>query len=80
MNELIINLQMPEKLSEICCKSIALENRELERSSVDVSCTGNGIKIYITASDLSALRAALNTYMRWVILCCELVENNLQKG
>lgn len=74
MNELTVNLSMPGNLSEICCRSIALENRKLERSNTDISCTKDGLKIHITASDLSAMRAALNTYMRWVILCCELTQ------
>lgn len=75
MNELTINLCMPEDLSEICIKSVTAEDRKFERSNVEVSRTKNGLKVYITANDLSALRAALNTYMRWIIMCCELVEN-----
>jgi tRNA threonylcarbamoyladenosine modification (KEOPS) complex Pcc1 subunit len=75
MNELTINLCMPEDLSEICIKSITTEDRKFERSNVEVSRTESGLLVYITAHDLSALRAALNTYMRWIIMCCELVGN-----
>ena len=75
MNELTINLCLPKEVSEICCASIGLENRELDRSKIDVLRTEKGLKIYINASDLSAMRAALNTYMRWIIMSCELIEN-----
>jgi tRNA threonylcarbamoyladenosine modification (KEOPS) complex Pcc1 subunit len=75
MNELTISLCLPEKVAEICRASIALENYELGRSKIEVSCTENGLKLYATASDLSAMRAVLNTYMRWIIMCRELIEN-----
>ncbi|PKP54482.1 MAG: hypothetical protein CVT90_01070 [Candidatus Altiarchaeales archaeon HGW-Altiarchaeales-3] len=74
MNELTINLGLPEEISGICCKSISLETRDLERSKVDISYTKNGLCIYITALDLNALRGALNTYVRWIIMCCELTD------
>lgn len=44
------------------------------RSQVQIEADDDIIRIKITATDLSALRAALNSYLRWVDAILEVVE------
>ena len=76
MNSLEIKLELPEKIGKCCAESIAIESKsyEMPRSQVKVTYEKNFLVIKIKAKDLSALRAATNTYLRWVILCCKLLE------
>ncbi len=78
MNELTIKLEIPEDISDICCRSIGIEAEcEFNRSKIDLDYESSGLlKIRIKSDDLYALRAALNTYLRWVIMCCDLLNNN----
>jgi len=45
-----------------------------ERSSVTVAVDGGILKVTVVASDISALRAALNSYLRWVSAILDIVE------
>jgi len=40
--------------------------REIPRTRVAASLAGDSVELRIDASDLSALRAALNSYLRWI--------------
>lgn len=84
MNELRIMLEIPAEIAEVCCRSIGIEaeSEALSRSKVDLKYDGDYLKLDITARDLGAMRAALNTYLRWIIMCHDLlrIKNNLQKG
>ena len=84
MNELRIRLGVPTGIAEICCLSVEMEAKSeaLPRSNVDLEYGRDYLSLNITSSDLGAMRAALNTYLRWVIMCCDLlrIKNNLQKG
>ncbi|ODS35779.1 MAG: hypothetical protein A7316_01770 [Candidatus Altiarchaeales archaeon WOR_SM1_86-2] len=77
MNELSINIGMPKQAAKICCEAMGVEidavGDEMQRSSVGVACDEGGLNLHITAKDLNALRAALNTYFRWVVMCCDVV-------
>lgn len=46
-----------------------------ERSRVEVEAKGDGLVIRVEASDTAALRAALNSYLRWVAAILDVVEN-----
>ncbi len=76
MNTLEIKLELPEKIGKSCAKSIAIESKsyEMPRSQVKVTYEKNFLVMKMKAKDLSALRAATNTYLRWIILCCKLLE------
>ena len=77
MNELSMYVCMPGQAAKICCEAMGVEidavGDEMKRSSVRVNYDDGGLNLHITAKDLNALRAALNTYFRWVTMCFELV-------
>lgn len=78
MNELKIRLDIPTEIAKICCESIGIETKSsaLSRSKIDLGHGKDCLKIDINSQDLSAMRAALNTYLRWVIMCCDLLKIN----
>lgn len=75
MNELKIRLKIPTEIARICCQSVGIETKSeaLSRSRVDLGYDENYLKLDIDAQDLSAMRAALNTYLRWIIMCHDLL-------
>jgi len=77
MNELSINIGMPKQAAKICCEAMGVEidavGDEMQRSSVGATYDDGGLNLHITAKDLNALRAALNTYFRWVVMCRDMV-------
>ncbi|MBD6956002.1 MAG: KEOPS complex subunit Pcc1 [Thermoplasmata archaeon] len=59
----------------IICKSIGVEGkRSIPRTEVNIDCSDDNLTIRISASDINALRAAINSYMRWINLVMELLE------
>lgn len=78
MNILEMNFKLEENIGKICEKAISLEAKthEMPRSSVSIfySKKDEILRIIIKSKDLSAMRAAMNTYLRWLILCCKLIE------
>ena len=83
MNELSILLTVPGEIAQVCCRSVGLEARSeaLSRSKVELSCEDDSLRLNIFAQDLGSMRAAVNTYLRWVIMCCDLTEEkqNIRK-
>jgi len=77
MNRLEVTLRIPAQAAEICRRSVEIETQSeaLIRSKVDLSCDGVGLRMTVTSSDLSSMRAALNTYLRWISMCVGLLEN-----
>ena len=75
MNELLVTLELPKETAETCIKSIRpeAENDIHERSQVELHYGGGLLVLRITATDLTAMRAALNTYLRWIIMCAGLI-------
>ena len=47
----------------------------LARTKVNLLATSEGIDLRIDAEDISALRAALNSYLRWIDLAIKINEN-----
>lgn len=55
--------------------SIAPEiGREIPRTRVRAEMHGEDLLLHIEASDLSALRAALNSYLRWIKIAEEVFD------
>lgn len=77
MNRLEVYLKIPAHAAEICRRSVEIETQSeaLLRSKVELSCAGEGLKMTVDAADLSSMRAALNTYLRWISMCVDLTEN-----
>ncbi|MFH0860444.1 MAG: KEOPS complex subunit Pcc1 [Candidatus Altiarchaeota archaeon] len=75
MNELDIKISMPASDAKIIASALALEagSDMQRRSAVKVTPLGDGLQLDITADDLHALRASLNTYLRWVMMAGDIV-------
>lgn len=72
---------MKRAIIEIDCDETALlreslapeTSRTIPRTSVDIREVGDKLHIEIQASDVNALRAAINSYLRWVSVGIEAV-------
>ncbi|MDH5448281.1 MAG: KEOPS complex subunit Pcc1 [Candidatus Bathyarchaeota archaeon] len=67
----VIHLELPsEKLLKVLLKALLPETKKptTSRSKVSVEGEGKKLTIRIEAKDTSALRATLNSYLRWVAL------------
>jgi tRNA threonylcarbamoyladenosine modification (KEOPS) complex Pcc1 subunit len=74
-----LNLKLNLELSELIYKTLEPE-LQLEQSNADVSVSivPEGLQITIKTEELSILRAALNSYIRW-INCINSINNVLQR-
>ena len=63
-----IDIKLPKRAIDILLISLEPESKtpSSERSTVKLSRTEDGIKLIVVANDTSALRAALNSYLRWI--------------
>lgn len=79
MHELRIAARLSGESIERIRRALSVEsNREIPRTKVEVR-GGDALEIKILAEDLHALRAALNSYMRWLKLAME-VEEVIEDG
>ena len=71
-----VHVDVPEGISGIVDESLApeVERPTSERSNVTVSAEKGKVIISIEASDVVALRAAINSYLRWVVSILDVVE------
>ena len=78
--EATVNLSFPsEKRLKIVLEALGPETRisPTNRSKVDAKGEGNRLTLLFEARDTSALRAALNSYLRWIIVindACSVME------
>ena len=62
-----MRIQTGHEIAEAVKAAIALESeRELQRTSVSVVTEGDWLTLLIMAEDITSLRAAVNSYMRWI--------------
>lgn len=71
--KLQVDLEVPDRVAKACVESMAPEIDEPNKSHVELYGTDHGIRIIVSADDFSSLRAALNTYLRWVITSVEVL-------
>jgi tRNA threonylcarbamoyladenosine modification (KEOPS) complex Pcc1 subunit len=78
MNTLTITLELGEEKASAIAKAVGLEagSELMRRSEVSIRADCGVLAVDLRSDDLSGLRASLNTYMRWIIMCDELVEVN----
>lgn len=75
-----VNLNFPsEKRMKIVLHALQPETRisSTTRSKVQAEGAGNRLKLIFEAKDTSALRAALNSYLRWIVVIndtCTVIE------
>jgi KEOPS complex subunit Pcc1 len=75
MKEARISIGLNKQMGDIIIQSIRPElGRTVSRTMVDISKTKNGIQLLIKAEDTSSLRAALNSYLRWIQCVISTVE------
>jgi KEOPS complex subunit Pcc1 len=75
--EATVRLRLKSKKQlESIFKALEPETRTAltSRSKVQMTREGNCLKLTFTASDTSALRAAMNSYLRWILLTGEVLE------
>ncbi len=72
-NELAVELDVPRDVAEACLESIRPEiDADVHtRSEVTLKYDGR-LTLLIRARDLHALRAAANTYFRWLDMCLKI--------
>lgn len=76
MNVFEAYFTLTEEKAGIIANSLKPELKAVshERSKTTITSKGNKLKLKIQAEDLHALRAAINTYLKWIIMCNELAK------
>jgi tRNA threonylcarbamoyladenosine modification (KEOPS) complex Pcc1 subunit len=76
MNESILSLKVPSDAASACLNSIKpeIDSDVHGRSIVELRADGEGLLLRITANDLHAMRAGVNTYVRWLDMCLKLAK------
>ncbi len=72
-----IELSFPgEKDADVVCSALKPEELlpESVKCKVSVSCRKNVLCLEIDAKDTAALRAALNSFLRWVTVARDMIE------
>jgi tRNA threonylcarbamoyladenosine modification (KEOPS) complex Pcc1 subunit len=63
----IITLQKEGKIGDVVAKSLLPEtHRNIPRTDIELREDDNEIRLEIYAKDINALRAAINSYLRWM--------------
>jgi tRNA threonylcarbamoyladenosine modification (KEOPS) complex Pcc1 subunit len=72
-----ISINFSPKISEVIFEALKpeLDSNLTDRSTVSLIKTSKGISIILTASDITALRAALNSYLRWIKGILNMIED-----
>jgi KEOPS complex subunit Pcc1 len=71
-----IQLSVPESLSKLIQESLSpeVEHSISERSNVVITSKNCDVSIFIEALDIVALRAAINSYLRWINTILDIVK------
>jgi len=78
MNTLEVKLSLTAEKAEALAEALKVDAdaSSFERSSVKVGRAGGDVTVLIEARDLAALRAAANTFMRWIVMCENVLGGN----
>ncbi|MFC2154398.1 KEOPS complex subunit Pcc1 [Candidatus Altiarchaeota archaeon] len=75
MNRLELGVALPSDKAQVLVGSLHPETTQKQaRSEVTVKQGGDGLVIEVEAQDLHAMRAAVNTYLRYMIMNLKLLE------
>lgn len=71
-----VRLELPDGITRTIVEALApeVESPSSDRSSTTVERSQGGVAIKASASDTSALRASLNSYLHWVQGIMDVVE------
>jgi tRNA threonylcarbamoyladenosine modification (KEOPS) complex Pcc1 subunit len=61
-----VNIEMDDIEAALVFRALSPETMNLSRNQVEISATPTGIILKVSAEDTNALRAALNSYLRWI--------------
>jgi len=66
-----------ERIAKILYSALLPETESIpsERATTTVSVKGSSLIIEIVANDLTAMRAALNSYIAWISACMKTIES-----
>jgi tRNA threonylcarbamoyladenosine modification (KEOPS) complex Pcc1 subunit len=75
MNELTVRLKIDEDAAKACLSSILpeIDADTHERTNITLKYDKELI-LHISAKDLHAMRAAANTYIRWLDMCVKIAK------
>lgn len=70
-----ISLNVSSENADTCCKAVGMETEGgmLHRSKVTLNHEEGLLNFKVDAVDLTALRASMNTYLRWIDMCINLI-------
>lgn len=72
MKTAVITLEKKGKITHVVASSLLPEiDRKIPRTKVQVNENENALYLVISAEDTSALRAAINSYLRWIAVGIE---------
>ncbi|MBN2014771.1 MAG: hypothetical protein JW778_06290 [Candidatus Altiarchaeota archaeon] len=76
MNTLGVEISVPSKKADLCRRALEMETQSesLRRSKISIENKEDSLLLDIEADDLSALRASMNTYLRWADMCLKLID------
>jgi len=76
MNEFVLRLRVTQEAANACLRSILpeIESDIHGRSTCELKIVEGGLVLRITATDLHAMRAAVNTYVRALDMCLKLAK------
>lgn len=81
MRKLVLKLKLPRAIAKCVKEVISVETTEkLSRSSVTISESNGWVQLVIKSDDTSSLRAAANSYIRWIdiaITTCRYVNRRM---
>jgi len=66
-----------EELAKILYSALLPETESIpsERATTNVSVKGSSLIVEIVANDLTAMRAALNSYVAWISACMRTIDS-----
>ena len=66
-----------ERIAKILYSALLPETESIpsERATTSVSVKGSSLIVEIVANDLTAMRAALNSYIAWISACMKTIES-----
>lgn len=67
---LVLSIELSQELASKVIESMQVElSQEMARTEVSIDYRDNTLILTISTKDLSSMRAALNSYLRWLNLC-----------
>ena len=77
VNMLLLEIPLAHSKANIITKALTLETKNPNlKSAINLNPTSRGLEVKVKSPDLSSLRAAINTFIRWIDLGLNLMDVN----